>query len=194
MNLKGMPCNIEEFNRFQLGDEAVFHKIFVFYKPFLFRKFNQFCSSHVEVEEVLQEVFVQLFLKRQQIPDIQSIFPFLYIVGKRMSISYFRKAVVREQYMLKNQSQFNEAYDCLETHIETKDLSDILESIIKDLPTQQQKIFRMNKLDELSYKEIAAEIGVSKHTVRNHLATACNFVRLKLDKILYLLFFIKIIF
>ncbi|WP_430981279.1 sigma factor-like helix-turn-helix DNA-binding protein [Sphingobacterium faecium] len=61
-------------------------------------------------------------------------------------------------------------------------------------PTQQQKIFRMNKLDELSYKEIAAEIGVSKHTVRNHLATACNFVRLKLDKILYLLFFIKIIF
>ena len=135
MNLKGMPCNIEEFNRFQLCDEAVFHKIFVFYKPFLFRKFNQFCSSHVEVEEVLQEVFVQLFLKRQQIPDIQSIFPFLYIVGKRMSISYFRKAVVREQYMLKNQSQFNEAYDCLETHIETKDLSDILESIIKDLPT-----------------------------------------------------------
>jgi RNA polymerase sigma factor (sigma-70 family) len=194
MDLKGMPCNLEEFNRFQLGDEAVFRKIFVFYKPILFQKFNKFCTSSLEVEEVLQEVFVQLFLKRQQIPNVDSIFPFLYVVGKRMSISSFRKALVREQYQLDNPSQWNEACDYLDAHIESKDLSDLLECILKDLPSRQQIIFRMNKLNELSYKEIAEEIGISQHTVRNHLAAACTFVRLKLDKILLLLFFIKINF
>jgi RNA polymerase sigma-70 factor (ECF subfamily) len=46
----------------------------------------------------------------------------------------------------------------------------------------------------MSYAEISEEIGISKNTVRNHLVAACQFVRLKLDGLLLILFLIKNIF
>lgn len=189
-----MPCSVEEFNRFRLGDEAVFEKIFVFYKPMLFNRFKHVNASSVEVEEIVQETFVQLFLRREHIPNVESIFPFLYVVGKRISISNFRKALVREKYHIAEKSQWNEIYDYLDSYIEQRDYSNILESFIKKLPPQQQTIFRKNKLEELSYKEIAADMGISPHTVKNHLVSACNFIRLKFDKIFALSFLIKVFF
>jgi RNA polymerase sigma-70 factor (ECF subfamily) len=109
-------------------------------------------------------------------------------VAKRQAISNFRKEVVRQQFQLSHQSQWNEAHDHLEKIIESKDLVLFLQEVIDKLPAMQQRVFRMNKLEELSYQEISEQIGISKNTVRNHLVAAYQFVRLRMENMLFLLF------
>ncbi|WP_286862357.1 MULTISPECIES: RNA polymerase sigma factor [Sphingobacterium] len=187
MDLKGFPLDLEEFERFQMADGRVFRKIFDRYKPSLQEKVCRLTSSPIEAEEIVQEVFVQLFLKRNEIPSAEAIFPFLYVVAKRLAISNFRKEVIRKQYRMDHGNIQLNATSCAHIQLEQKECEQMLEKIIDALPVQQKRIYQMNKFEEKSYKEIAEHIGISRNTVRNHLTAACSFVKLRLQKILFTL-------
>ena len=105
-----------------------------------------------------------------------------------MAISNFRKSLVRSNYLQSLQHTWLENSFSLQDELEGKELQVILESIIEQLPPQQQAIYRRSKLEDQSYQEIADEEGLSKNTVRNHLSLASKFVRFKLDKILSIFF------
>jgi len=194
MDLKAVPLSLDEFNRFKLGDEKVFKKIFDFYRPLMHQKVRRVCPSYLDVEEIMQEIFVQLFLKRNSIPSAEAIFPFLFIVAKRMAITLFRKELSRQKFQVSHLAEWDELSDELERKIAHKDLDKILQTIVSRLPPQQQLVFNKSKIDKMSYAEISEEIGISKNTVRNHLVAACQFVRLKLDSLLLIFFLIKNIF
>ncbi|RKO69454.1 sigma-70 family RNA polymerase sigma factor [Sphingobacterium puteale] len=187
MDLKGFPLDLEEFERFQMADGRVFRKIFDCYKPSLQEKVCRLTSSPTEAEEIVQEVFVQLFLKRKEIPSAEAIFPFLYVVAKRLAISHFRKEVIRKQYRMDSGNIQLNTTSCAHIQLEQKEREQMLEKIIDALPAQQKRIYQMNKFEEKSYQEIAEHIGISRNTVRNHLTAACSFVKLRLQKILFTL-------
>lgn len=185
---------MEQFNRFRLGDEGVFRMIFDFYKPLLFSRIKGVCASVSDAEEILQEAFVQLFLKREDIQTIESIYPFLYIVSRRMVVSLFRKQVVRQNYQSALSIEWTEDEDNLHTTIENREILRLVQEEAETLPPQQHKIFKLSKIEGLNYAEISEEIGISKNTVRNHLVSACSYIRLRFEKLILLLIFIKIIF
>lgn len=194
MDLNAVPLSLDEFNRFKSGDEKVFKKIFDFYRPLLYRKVRRVCASDLDVEEIMQEIFVQLFLKRDSIPSAEAIFPFLFLVAKRMAITFFRKELSRQKYQLSQLTAWDELSDELERKLAHRDLDRLLQEIVSRLPPQQQLVFNKSKIEEMSYAEISEEIGISKNTVRNHLVAACQFVRLKLDSLLFIFLLIKNIF
>lgn len=187
MDLKGFPLDLEEFEQFQLADGRVFRKIFDHYKPSLLEKVCRLTSSTTEAEEIVQEVFIQLFLKRNEIPAAEAIFPFLYVVAKRLAISNFRKEVIRKQYQMDNGNIQLNTVPCADIQLEQKEREQMLQKVIDALPAQQKRIYQMNKFEEKSYQEIAEHIGISRNTVRNHLTAACSFVKLRLQKILFTL-------
>ena len=194
MDLKGFPLDLEEFERFQMADGRVFRKIFDCYQPSLQEKVCRLTSSPTEAEEIVQEVFVQLFLKRKEIPSAEAIFPFLYVVAKRLAISHFRKEVIRKQYQMDSGNIQLNTTSCAHIQLEQKEREQMLEKIIDALPSQQKRVYQMNKLEEKSYQEIAEHIGISRNTVRNHLTAACSFVKLRLQKILFTLSILLVLF
>ncbi|WP_324756515.1 RNA polymerase sigma factor [Sphingobacterium thalpophilum] len=193
MDLKGSPISIDEFERFQLGDEQAFQKIFECYKSILYGRVRRLACSAAEAEEIVQEVFIQLFLKRSDIPAAEAIFPFLYIASKRMAISNFRKEVIRKEYRLESKGDLYDTSSCSQTKLEQKEYEQLLDKVIDTLPAQQKLVYRMNKLENRSYKEIAEHIGISRHTVRNHLAAACNSIKLRFQKILFSFFALSLL-
>ena len=56
-----------------------------------------------------------------------------------------------------------------------------LHDFINQLPEQQQKIFTLHKLENLSYKEIAAMTDLSEKTIANHIYLASKFIRKKIE-------------
>ena len=183
----------EDLARFEAGDERTFSKLFDLYYDLIFQKVFRFCNCKEEAEEITQEAFIQLFIHRDKIKDCDGFFPYLYITAKRLAISFYRKKIVREQYGAELKNNWQEIGQSFETTLDTKYLKSILSEIIEELPPQQQLVYRMNKLEDYSYQEIAEKSGLSKNTVRNHLNLASRFIRLKLGKILLLAFFIYII-
>lgn len=194
MNLNEYPCSKDQFDCFKQGDEDVFRMIFDFYKPILFNRIKYLCSSTCDAEEILQESFIQLFLKRKNIESVENVFPFLCLISKRMSISLFRKRLVRDDYQQTIDLDWNEINDSLQNQIENRDLLHIVSKAVETLPPQQRKIFTLNKIEGYNYAEIADEVGISKNTVRNHLVTACHYIRLRFENLIVLIFVIKNIF
>jgi len=168
-----------------MGDEAAFRQLFEQYRPLLYRKACRFSRDDAEAEELTQEAFVQLFLKRRAIDRPEAIYPFLLVVAKRMAVSLFRKHVLRLEYQNDMLATWQEEHTRLQQEIDHSNLREMWHDAIRRLPPQQQLLYRMNKLEEYSYAEIATKTNLSKNTVRNHLSLASKAVRLRLGKILF---------
>lgn len=176
------------FLEFKAGYSNAFRILFDIHHHTILQYAYGFCHQREEAEEIVQDAFTQLFVYRERIEDVENIQPFLYAVAKRIAISHFRKKIIREgasKYMAASDNR--NSYDTQET-ILAKELTDNLERIINELPQQQQKVFVLNKLDDLSYQEIAEQLELSKNTVKNHLAVATKTVRMKLQRLMFLFF------
>jgi|SRR5690606_8265119 RNA polymerase sigma-70 factor (family 1) len=193
MSLKP-PLTAEEFLSFQEGDEHIFEYVYNVYFDMIVKKVYRLCKEVAVAEEITQESFVQLYLHKENLKDAEGIYPYLYVVSKRLAISHFRKKVNQEEYENYRASSWEESTDENQKRIENKDLSAVIQNAINELPQQQRIVYQMNKLEDKSYHEIADMVGLSKNTVRNHIATATKIIRLKLHNFLFLLLLIKILF
>src|SRR5690606_39666595 len=124
MLLKRKAFDLDTFVQFQSGDEIAFRQIFDYYQPMLYRKVLQFCRLGAEAEEVTQEAFVQLFLKRGTIDQPDGIYPFLLLVSKRLSISLFRKHVLQETYKSEVEATWKEEHLQTQQEIAYRELQD----------------------------------------------------------------------
>ncbi|ERJ60911.1 RNA polymerase sigma factor [Sphingobacterium paucimobilis] len=190
MAIAGFKITAKEFEQFRDGDEQVFESVYHAYYKTLFTKINNLCNDTELSNEVIQETFIQLFINKEKIKEPEALYPFLYTVSKRMAISAFRKSVVRMQYQEYLQYTFEESSEARGLSILDDDMTSRIHEMIDELPTEQKKVFKMNKIEEMSYKEIAESVGVSPHTVRNQIANATKLIRLKVSKMLFLSLFL----
>ncbi len=177
-----------EFERFMLGESKAFQKAFDFYFPIIFRYALSKGTEREDAEDITQEAFTLLFLHRDKIRSSQDLYPYLYIITKRLCISFFRKKISGAKKVKEATLEWSSISFYLEQKIDFGELNCILQQIIATLPPQQQEIYRRFKLDEEPQQEIAESMGISRHTVKNHLQVATKLVRLKLQKIYFFLF------
>lgn len=194
MNNFADRINEEEFNQFRQGDQKSFRKIFDAYQQLIYKYILSYCKDTAEAEELVQEVFITLFINRLKIDNRAGIYPYLFVVAKRMTISNFKRKIVQSKYIhYLGSSWTEECYDT-EKDLEASELLKNLQSIIRRLPARQQEVFYMNRFESLSYEEIAHKTGLSIHTVKNHLVAASKRVKWEVAKIYILLLIIKIFF
>ena len=179
----GKGITEEEFNRFKDGEQSAFRKIFDAYQHLIYKYILSYCKNAEEAEELVQEVFVLLFVNRLKINNATGIYPYLFVVAKRMTISNFKRKVVQSKYL--NHLSYNWIEECSDTEkdLDASELSTVLQSIIAKLPSRQQEIYCLNRFEDLSYQEIADKIGLSKNTVKNHLIAASKTVKWKIAKL-----------
>lgn len=124
-------------------------------------------------EEIIQDVFIIVWQKRNSIYDIQDLKKYLYISTRNISINYFRKQHKGIELY------FDEAY-LPQYAIDTtpEDLmitSEVLKRInlaISNLPTQCRLIFKLVKEDQLKYREVADILSLSLKTIGNQMGIA----------------------
>lgn len=183
-----------EFADFKIGDHKAFRKVFDAYHKSIYNYAYKFSKNHEEAEELVQEVFVSLFLNRDKIENSESLYPYLFVITKRITISIFRKKVVKSKFDHHLKCSWKEDCKSTEHTLDTIELNNVWASAIERLPERQREVYELNKINGLSYEEIAEKIGVSKYTVKNQLITASKTVKLIVRNIYLLLFLLKILF
>lgn len=178
----------DEFLNFKAGNHTVFRKIFDSYNQQVYNYTYSFCKNHEEAEELVQEVFIALYLNREKIEHHLGLYPYLSVVAKRLTISLFRRKIVESRFEEHLKIGWEEGSKSTESRLDSNELNHIWTGAIKSLPHKQKEVYEMNKLDGLSYQEIAEKIGVSKNTVKNQLIMASKKIKL-IVKSAYLLFF-----
>ena len=156
-----------------LTDEHAFEDLYRHYFVRLFR----FCFSIVHVkepaEEIIHDVFMNLWKKRASLSEIGDLDVYLYVAVKNLSLNYLRDnhfshTVDIEQHC-NNYIQFHADPEALLVSAES--VNAVL-AADDQLPPRCKLIFKLIKEDGLKYKNVAELLGLSVKTVEAQLAIA----------------------
>lgn len=159
------------------GDEKAFEEIYNQFQGKLFSAATVLTRSPDLAKELVQDIFMKLWLKRKELGAIQSLSGYLFIMLRNEAYNWFSREDRRRKLLEKNLVAPDLPVSITEDHILSKETAEILEKGIRQLPAQQQQIFRMIRLQGMSRNEVAESMGIEANTVKTHLARAVKNLR-----------------
>ena len=154
-------------------DEKAYKELFfIFYKALTQFAFS-FVKSREMAEEIVSDVFINIWKGRKHLEEIENLKTYLYISTKNISL----------KYLLKQHKSVAIAIDSLTVELESKDIhpeqmmitADMMNKIseaVNQLPPRCKLVYKFIKEDGLRYKEVAAILNISVKTIDNQLAIA----------------------
>src|SRR5690606_9522988 len=167
--------NFDEINllkEMRTGSIAAFNQLYSKYAPILYQRLLRLLKNPESVEEILQDVFLKIWNKRAEIEPEKGFKTFIYRVADNMAIDLFRKIGRDKALQLELWAASISFYLHTEEKIIDKEKADILRQAIQNLSPKRREIVVLCKLEDKSYKEVAAQMGISVSTVSNQLVAA----------------------
>lgn len=167
-----------------------FDKIYITYYFRMFRFAKEYVLSDEDAENIVQDVFLLLWEKRD-IVDIQiSLLSYLFSLVKNKCIDHIRHQIIIEEYQqeLKAKLSSLELLNC--TFASEEDIEKIVREAIDKLPVRCREIFLKSRIEGKKNREIADELNISVSTVENQMTIALKKLRTELKDYLPLLLFL----
>lgn len=169
------------------GSHKAFDKIYQMYAKRLYAYSLQFTKSPEASEEIVQEVFVKLWMSRQDIRQNETLRSLLFIMARHRLINAYRAQVNHPLY-----EEYVNCMDILSTEdahsrLEYHEFMDRFKRIMKTLPDTQQSVIYLSRIRQLSNREVAEELSLSEQTVKNQLSLGLKALREKLNRFMLFL-------
>lgn len=178
------------FRQIADGNEQAFRLVYLhYYKKLYGVIFHTTKSAHI-TDEILQETFSRLWEHRYTLAEKEYNGSWLFRVAANLAYDYLRKAAYEKKlYTLLLENQATSSTDNVTRHMEQYDSTGLLHEAVSRLPEQRQLIFRLSRMQGLNHQEIADQLALSPHTVRNQLVKALKSVRFFIARATHLFFF-----
>lgn len=167
MDAKNILCDIAA------GDTEAFKTLFEMFYPkvkvFLVKLLKDAKAS----EDIAQDIFVKLWSMGPSLPEISSFNAYLYRMTKNAAINYLRDrkpSVDISELLIMCDGDIEQEY-----YRKEKEL--LVRLAVEQMPSQRKRIFTMSRYQGMTNDEIAKSLGLSKHTVENHLTLALKELR-----------------
>ncbi|HJT72391.1 MAG TPA: RNA polymerase sigma-70 factor [Chitinophaga sp.] len=162
------------------GDHHSFEIIFHQYKHRIYNIAYKLTTSQEVSEDIVQDIFMQIWLKRSHLAEVQHFKAYLFTVARNYITRY-----------LKQTSRLNITTDTDNTGLQQavhsvipadqiltdKEYTQLLQQAILRLPPQQAEVYRLSKQEGLKREAVALKMGISPETVKVHLALAMRSIR-----------------
>lgn len=159
------------------GDMSAFEEIYARLHPKVYSYCQGFTKSSLASEEILQDVFVKLWQKREYIDPEKSIQAFVYKLTRDLTFDHLKKVARNDQLRAEVLSRFVSSTENTESQIIFDDYSVIAKRAISSLPPQRQRIYKLRQEEGMSYKKIAEELNISPNTVKVQLVKASKSIK-----------------
>lgn len=131
-------------------------------------------------QEVVQDIFIKLWLRRQELILTATLTTYLAVAVKYSVIDQLDKAYHKRVHTELRDHDLTAQFPSIEEVIFEQELSERIEKNVKALPDKCQLIFRMSRELDFTYKQIASELNISEKTVEAHMSRALRQLRLHL--------------
>jgi RNA polymerase sigma-70 factor (family 1) len=142
---------------------------------------NYYVKQPTIAEEIVQGVFVDFWINRENIPTQSSVKGYLLTSVKHDCLDYLKHKRIEERYADHCKDEMMDSYEDIFDSLVNKDLQKALNNAINKLPKQCKEIFLMSRFKYMTYKEIAIALSLSVKTVENQMGKALKTVRAELD-------------
>jgi RNA polymerase sigma-70 factor (ECF subfamily) len=174
------------------GEHAAFVEIYERYWTVLYLHARKILRNEAEAEDVVQEIFSSLWLKRKNICLKSTLSSYLYSSVRYKIFNQIEHKKVISDYLKSLQQFIKEGELVTDELYREKELAELIEKEIQALPSKMRQIFELSRKQYLSYKEIAEQLEISEHTVKSQVSNALRILKLKLGvsagAILFLLY------
>ncbi|MEL6922891.1 MAG: RNA polymerase sigma-70 factor, partial [Bacteroidota bacterium] len=164
------------------GEDAAFRQIFDQYYKYLVVTAYNYVNDDAKAKDLTQDVFVELWKKRADIVITSSL------------KSYLRRSVINKALnWIKSQKRFDFGDESLDQNwtstetdairqLEGADLQAIIQTAIDGLPERCRTVFKLSRFENLSHKEIAAQLNISTKTIENQMTKALKIIRAAVEQ------------
>ena len=167
--------NLVKSEKLKRINKAVFKEIFDLYFNALCNFGNKYISDTFIVEDIVQEVFIIFWNKKEDFDHINAVKSFLYTSVKNKCLNHLKHQIVLQKYEHKRETEL-ESETVFVNHVIEEETFNQLFQEIKKLPKASQEIMLL-ALNGLKNQEIADELNISINTVKTQKKIA--YVKLK---------------
>jgi RNA polymerase sigma-70 factor (ECF subfamily) len=173
------------------GDVLSFDNIFKKYNKKVYYFAISYLKNKEEAEDVVQEVFMNLWKCREQINEYYVFSKYLFKITYNATCKKFRKQASDKKQLEEVLKNIILEDNSTNLEIEYNNLLEIANLIIEKLPSRQKEIFLLSTQEQLTNEQIAQQLNISKKTVDNYLTITKTFLKKSLSdgRILSILFF-----
>lgn len=157
----------------QSGNRQAFKYLFDLYFVSLCRFAKVYVKEELIAEEIVMDIFVAVWEKRESIEIKVSWKSYLFQSAKNRSLNYLRD---NERFINVDDWSF---YDKAEPDhtVEFNELENLIVEAINALPLKTKEVFNKSRAEHLTNKEIAAELDVTVKNVEAHITNALKRIR-----------------
>ncbi len=181
-----MHTEKELVKKLREGDLFAFEVLFYKYRNKVKGFAVKLVPAQVDPEEIVQEVFVKLWLKREAINPEKDFQSFLFSIAKHLVLDHLKSAVNRKLYFVGEYFQQDLLIDEGLDSSPADDADEKLQKLINEIPERRREIFLLSRFEGLSYKQIAERLNISENTVDSQIRNALNFLRKEFRKMVVL--------
>jgi RNA polymerase sigma-70 factor, ECF subfamily len=172
-----MPENtdFELVKRFLEGDESSFNRLINKYQQKIYWHARRMTGSHLDADEVVQEVLLVLYNKLKDFQFKSSLYTWIYRITSTRSINYLNKQKLKKFLYFDDISTLETGTkEDIVNDIDIKDKIKKLDQFLQILPAKQREIFILRNVDGLSYEEISEITGKSIGGLKSNYFHAIN--------------------
>ncbi|RFS19849.1 RNA polymerase sigma-70 factor [Chitinophaga silvatica] len=158
-------------------DIAAFNAIYDRYSKMLFIFIHSKLDSTEMSKDVLQEIFISVWEKRQTLILKESLKAYLYQAARHKIIDIYRKNTTYRKYLLQLIEHFDEQPHSITETVDTKARTQDLFEAINHLPERMKEIFMLSRVEHLTVEQISTHLGLSQQTVKNQITKALKILR-----------------
>ncbi len=157
-------------------DERTFEQMFREFFPALMAFARKFLSDEDDAREVVHNVFINLWERRESMDLSTSLKSYLFTSVHNRCLNQLRD---RKKFSSDEVPEVVSGAS-LDQHMEAMELEKKIGEVIAQLPEKCREIFELNRFKGYSYGEIAQRLGISVKTVENQMSKALRVLRERL--------------
>lgn len=179
----------ELINLLKQGDRYAFTEIYDRHKSLLQRHAYKKLGDLDEANDILQELFVNLWDKRFDLSITTNLSGYLYSAMRNKILKRFAHKQVEDKYLVSLQHFLNQADYCTELTIRENEMAAIIQKEIDQLPARMREIFLLSRRDNLSHCEIAKRLSLAEPTISKQISNALKVLKYRLGLFFFIIFF-----
>lgn len=162
--------------RLKGGSEDAFTQLFNHYRNRIYAVALKFLKSSVLAEEIVQDVFLKVWLKRNELDAVKRFDGFVFIMARNCIFDRIKKIGYEET--AQSELSYQASYiDDTEHLVRQHQCQQLLQEAIDQLPPQQRRVYCLSKVEGLSHELIAEQMQLSRLTVKTHMSKALQSIR-----------------
>lgn len=167
--------------RFKQGDQQAFAELYDKYHGKLFRFALSYLKSEEEAEDVVHDLFVKLWEKKEHLREDQNFDAYLFTVSKNHILNRIRNKKVRRDCRDAIRESIDIHANPTIRQVSGAEYEAIYDKALTLLPDRRKQVYLLSRQEGLTYKEIAIKLDISINTVEVHIVRALKSIRSTLN-------------